>query len=451
MRKKWICLSKTNDACVIDGVRYPGIPVFFSAEGVIEPLSGYMIKLVQRDKTPVSTAETYAFQLQKFWKWISDLERSIAWDKVDDNLLIAYRDSGLGSRAKKSMPQSSTVKAALEVIFQFYVWAEASGRLNNHVAIYSERGDRTFRISAVPNRRGRGNLWSWPHLRTLKKKAGHRPTPTDIELECLHDYIYRESKQAGRDSMIARFYEEGALRVSELRGILTTQVPTWSEIEKALAENITFDLKVKGKGDRERHIPILPELMQAAREYCDGERKAVVESNKKRNLAYTDPKALVLSTKTGQAMTRQALSHRLIHLMRGAGMKKLSGHRIRARALSNIVEAEDLVDETGRSMPIEQILMKAQGRAGHLSPEALRPYLNDVRKTKATGGDDVLMRKSRLRTIEIRLHQYESMLKNVQGLATVAQQVHNGALKKAIAALAEYLETLKAAEACRNQ
>jgi len=418
-----IWFERTSNECLVNGNRYPGIPVFFERRGIIQPLSDYMIELVVRDKIPTSTVETYAFKLQKFWKWIRS--EDVAWDEVDDDTLIQYRDSGLGTKEEKR-PGGNTIKAALEVVFSFYAWAERTKRLVDHVAIYPDRQNRTFLISAIPNQQARSVHWTWPHLRSIEQSVSRRPTPPSEQLEALHGHISTVSKLSSRDGLVAQFYEEGALRVSELLGLRTDDIPSWPEIEAALDSDSEFEITVNGKGARKRPVSFLPELMQRAREYIEGERDRIVQAIKERNRAYREPKDLILSSRTGKRISRQALSHRLIFLMRGAGIRNVSGHRIRARALSNIIESADGVDDTGRPIPAEQVLLKAQEVAGHLSMASLRAYLNDLRKTSATDYKNVLKKQSRLRKVGEQLVQAESLLEDVRSLGYIAQLLRKG-------------------------
>ncbi len=415
----------TSASCQVGQARYGGIPVFYSGDGIVVPLTRYMIQLRYVEGKPRGSVETYAYHLQRFFKWLACQNPIVAWNSVTDVHLISYRDSGFRRGTSESRGNESTIERSLSVIFGFYVWAELAHLLDGHVACYVDRRERVFKISAVL-RNGKRPRWEWPHARALKGRKAHRPTPTDSEIETLHAYIYASSECPDRDAAIAKLFEECAFRTEETLSIAKEMVPSWNEIETALTEDRAFDLEVMGKGGRKRSSPVLPETMQFLREYIEGERAQVVAALKKRDPTYKDSKSLFLSAKTGKALTRTGLSHRMIKLMRGAGMKGVSGHRIRARSLTNIVDAEDQPGPSGQYPPVEQSLMRAQSRAGHLSKEALEPYLNDARKEKFTTGDETLAAHSKLRNLQIKARRVEAVLNESSDSAELMELIKAG-------------------------
>lgn len=416
-------MELTDETCVVEGATYSGIPVFFDEKGVIQPLTDYMIFLVRAERINPSSVETYAYSLQKFWKWLHAHSPAISWNKVTDDHLLLFRDTYRRADGKKC--KDATVKSALEVIFQFYVWAETVNLIRNHVAIYDDKGDRVFHISAIRNHDGGRHEWSWPRLLSIRPKKPWRSTPTPNEIDDLHGTISESTKCIERDAVMARLMRESNMRIGSILSMLTRQVPSRDKIEEAKEANKAVPAIVRIKGGSEEPVAVLPELWEACRMYLEGERKRIVESARLRNPAYAAPKELFLSSKTGLALTRQGGSNRFIHLMRKAGMSGMSGHRIRARGLSDVVENERET-ETGRVLSDEQTLIRASAKANHRNPRSLEPYLTEVAKQKITVGDKYLRTTSKLRTAEGKLKAVESDLKNASALREIAMALRKG-------------------------
>lgn len=404
--EKQVWFHRTSSECLFDGFKCEGIPVFFDSDGYVEPLTQYMIEVVVREGVSLSSAETYAFKLQQFWKFIKRQSgpngKSLSWIDVNDGDLIRYRDEILRGSGRKRVKEASA-KSNLNKIFDFYVWAERTGRIKKVVAIYSDSVDWTFQISAelIHLRKGKFQKWAWPYARRLKVYPAMRGTPSPQQMEVLHQKIYEKSTCPDRDSLMAEIIEHTGLRSFELLQLKTASIPSAGAIYDAKERNEPLFIKILGKGGKERSVPALPELMERARYYANGERKEIIRARKTKNPAFVDEGFLFLSKKTGKCIKRQSLSHRMKALMRAADMPALSGHRIRARALTNIVEAEDGVDEYGRPLPAEQVLLRAAAQAGQSSLMSLAPYLNNSRKSRfRSGADAVLQKEARIRLLD---------------------------------------------------
>ena len=218
---------KTDSRCEINGISYAGIPIFFDDNGVIWPLSDYMISLVYQCRKPASTVKTYAYYLQKFLKHIN--EQEIIWSDVTDGDLIRWRDQMIDIECLRP----ATAFARLLKVFHFYQWAEESGILKYSVATYDECNkascschNRIYQISAV--RRGRSNYYTWPYLPKINQQA-NKHTPVNEEIEKLHVAAFNSST-GQRDSLLLSFYEDLCLRRDEsnqrYRAVTTKPVPT---------------------------------------------------------------------------------------------------------------------------------------------------------------------------------------------------------------------------------
>ena len=378
----------TDTRCVVHGVAYPGIPIFFDADGVIEPFSDYMVHVVRDQRRPATTARTYAAYLQKFLKHLASI--GVDWTDVTDAVLAAWRDSLLDHQHLKE----GTVVAYLSAAFSFYRWAQETGRVRDVVnlsagreGVRSPRDERTYQISAKHSRRG--DVY-WPYL--PKDRGGAvRHTPSHEEIERVHLKAY-ETQTGQRDSLLLGLYETCYLRRSEALSLTVRDIPFSEEIESTLLAEEVFTLTVRGKGGRVRPVIVLPEFMELIREHIEDERARVVARAKRRNPRYVDPRALFLSHTTGRALTKDYVSARLSKLIRSAGVENASGHRFRASGLTALVAAYDGYDESGKLLPAEQVLWKAAERAGHKHWRTLEPYLRIVRSAGAKPRIELMLR-----------------------------------------------------------
>ena len=398
----------TDARCVVRGNAYPGIPIFFDVNGVIEPFSDYMIHVVREQRRPPTTARTYAVYLQKFLKHLASI--GVVWTDVTDGTLIAWRDALL---AQQHLVEG-TVVAYLSAAFSFYRWAEVSGRVRFVVNLYvgrdgvrSTRDERSYQISAKCSRRGEVY---WPNL--PKDPGGAvRHTPSHDEIERVHIEVF-ETQTGERDSLLLSFYEDCYLRRSEALSLTVRDIPFWEDIESKLLAEEVFTLFVRGKGNKLRPVIVLPELMALAREYIEGKRARVVAQAKLRHPRYVDPGALFLSQTSGRALTRDYVSGRISKALRLAGVENASGHRLRASGLTALVAAYDGFDESGKFLPAEQVLWKAAEAAGHEHWRTLEPYLRIVRSSGSKPQIELMLRDhTRVAVLERRVVQLKAKLR----------------------------------------
>ena len=142
---------KTDDRCVIksfiEEIPYPNIPIFFDLNGIIIPVSEFLVYKSIDDTDVSSSVETYAYILQKFLKYIEGEKgcKEVMWNKVTDSHLMEWRDG-----MEKNDYSTNYIIDCLSLVFSFYKWAEINKYLKNHVAIYDD-SDREYAISAVKN------------------------------------------------------------------------------------------------------------------------------------------------------------------------------------------------------------------------------------------------------------------------------------------------------------
>ena len=437
----------TDEQCVIDDVSYIGLPVLFDKDGVMKAPSDYL--RFRYIETGVFQSSLYqmACCLRKFYKHIED--KNIEWDMVHDAHLERWRQYMLSKEGEDI--EAGTARDVISNVFDFYVWCEMNGRLNHHVCIYdvnhNDRNKKIYSISTRKTGRNRGGKsfhnYVWPYLPDVPGRP-NRYTPTPQEIEEAHVEAFNSSV-GERDSLVMSFYEEGGLRVSELLNMDVSEIPLLEEIEELMETGEILQLSVFGKRRKTRHVPILPELLERTREYIDGYRAEIIRKCKKKNVAFIEPSKIFISV-NGASLNRKYLSDRISKILRKIGVKNASGHRIRARAVCNVIAAYDGYNEDGSLYDSRTVLIKAAEFLGHNDWETLRPYLALSRspdfKSKATIQYEQTIR---LNETKRNVEKNISTLKDVKQLNDVAILLRKGHKNKAAELLGDMYDNLSGA------
>ncbi|APE04853.1 hypothetical protein CW735_02765 [Alteromonas sp. MB-3u-76] len=408
-----IFYKTTDENCILQGAfsksSYSGVPVFFDANGVIEAVSNYLIFKAIKDTDQITSVTTYADQLQTFLRFIDEKGKGLSWQNVSDGHLVEFRDAKIMSGNKDSY-----VAGVLRTVFDFYLWAERNKVIRHHVAIYDD--DKEYAISAEKTK----TSWKWPHIPSSTSKA--KPTPTNDDLELLHAVTIEESDVVGtRDSLIFTIYERSARRMEALQ-IKVSDVPDWDEIEEYQAENKLFYVEVTGKRKIDRDLEFLPETMELIREYIENERSDAVSAAKKRNKFYKEPDELFLASTTGKPLNKQYISRRLSGLMKKAGVSG-TGHRVRAKGLTDIVAAFDGFDDRGQPKSAQDVLIKAAEKAGHSNPQSLRHYLA---LSRSEGLAAKMNNIELLRDLEVKVQTRKKQLSQIEMASELFEAILNG-------------------------
>ncbi len=204
---------------------------------------------------------------------------------ADSTLLHARREdvlTYLGARAAQNIRPRSTARL-LSSLKRFYRHWVQRGRLN---------ADPTAQVAAP--------------------KLG-RPLPkflTEAEVESLLAAPDMNEPLGLRDRAMLEVLYACGLRVSELVSLQLSQVNLRQEV-----------LRVTGKGDKERLVPLGEEAVHWLEEYLNKARPRLVERA---------VSALVFPGRAGRPLTRQAFWYRIKHHAQKAGIHKpLSPHTIR--------------------------------------------------------------------------------------------------------------------------
>ena len=138
--------------------------------------------------------------------------------------------------------------------------------------------------------------------------------------------------------------------------------------------------------------------------------------------------------------------NRISKILRKIGVKNASGHRIRARAVCNVIAAYDGYNEDGSLYDSRTVLIKAAEFLGHNDWETLRPYLALSRspdfKSKATIQYEQTIR---LNETKRNVEKNISTLKDVKQLNDVAILLRKGHKNKAAELLGDMYDNLSGA------
>jgi len=366
-----IFFRTTDEDCLIQGTfkrtSQSGVPVFFNEHGVIEAVTDFLIYKALNTKDERSSVITYAEQIQTFLRFFDSKVSDFKWSDITDTHLLEFRDDKLDDQGKAN----SYIYNILRIVFEFLAWAETNKIIRRHVAIYID--DRTYAVSAVKSEKG---YWKWPHLPKVTSKA--QPTPTNNDIEALHVQVFESSEEVGvRDSLILTVYERSARRMEALQ-IKVSDIPDWDEIDDHRDNDKLIYIEVLGKRRRFRDLEFLPETIELIRDYIEDERADVVANAKKRakkqGSYYQEPEEVFIDHVKGTALNKQYISARISALMKKAGIKG-TGHRVRAKGLTDIVASYDGYDKNGQPLAVQDVLLRAAEKAGHTNPTSLRAYL----------------------------------------------------------------------------
>lgn len=231
----------------------------------------------ERRRSP-KTVESYATSLSSFEDYFKSLDSQLTWKTVDEDVIrdwmMSLMDGGM---------EASSVGTRFAALRSFFRYALAHGLV-----------DRDPAYNVDPPKRPK----PLPHF--LKEGEMDR---------LLDDVPWKDSFKGARDkAIIMTFYETG-IRVSELTGLDDGDVDFASS-----------QLKVTGKGNKQRIIPFGKELGSTLRRYI---------SLRDRSIAVKDSPALFLTEK-GKRMNRNLVGRDVKeHLALVSTQKKLSPHVLR--------------------------------------------------------------------------------------------------------------------------
>jgi len=312
-----------------------------STGGEVEPLNAFLDATALRGLSD-RTLRTYAYALLSVWKWMRKVSMSIG--ELTEIHLADYirhlRDVSAEARIPPA-PRSINLRlVVLRALYRFHTnrdlpRAAKAPQLPIPVFVQS------FRVGTCSSRRmGRPSL--------------HVKVPQRLVVPLTHQEVHRffESLRTYRDLAIAALMLFCGLRSREVLSLRKSDVNLLQE-----------EIRVSGKGDKDRVLPLAPYVRRAIASYLDLERPATVHDVLFVKLKGRD--------RRGNPMTHWSLRAVFRFHRARSGVKKANPHRLRHTF------AVDMVRE-GVSLPVLKRLM------GHANIEMTMRYVNlsaeDVRE-----------------------------------------------------------------------
>lgn len=291
-------------------------------KGEIEEANEFLDSLAVRGLSP-RTLRTYAFCLLNFWKWIS--EEKVGLDELTEAQLTRFikyqhRSAPQGKVAAKTINLRLTVAGAL---YRYRTGRELPS------------GHRELKTIPFPYQRGpaadRGYLYPCrPRITRLRVKAPHRVV---VPLTTEEVQAFLDSMCTWRDLSIVALMLLVGLRSREVIGL---------ELEDVQVS--VGSLRVRGKGNKERWVPLPPEAIGPLEAYLHAERPSVEE-----------PQLFVClkGPARGQPLTPAGIRSLFRYHRKTAEVPRANAHRFRHTFGTDMVRA-------GVSLPA---LMRLMGHA----------------------------------------------------------------------------------------
>ena len=410
----------TDERCVINGRPQPGLPLLLEGDGtVVEPASDWFRHLAVVLSRPQTTLRLLGHTMLLFWKYLKKCGTD--WRDVDDDFLMAWRNE----QEIKGGLKKRTINERLSTVFYYYWWAQDQGYIRNVIADPANpdgnsAGAITISVRYFKSKgdaRASGRFSSPLLYRTVREPNLH--TPTTDEATRVHAVLANSGEEglAERNTLMLSWAEEAGLRRKEFGALRVGQIPGWDEIGRLMDEDVPYLLDlIITKGDKQRTIAIVPDLLVRTRDYIEEGRARIISNFRTRlGSSYKTPIEVFISKKSGMALSLGAMTNLFARAFKKAKVSG-SGHRMRARYLTSLVEHyyEEAIEKHGSQISYEIVLLKAAEAAGHSHPTSLRPYLNLVRKRHLTtyNGTDTFHAKQRLLSttsqLRINLHKLKA-------------------------------------------
>ncbi|MGN6448990.1 MAG: tyrosine-type recombinase/integrase [Brucella intermedia] len=415
------------------------IPTLVWEDGLDEWVADYARHLRFVSKQAYSSVEEVVKKLRIFRRFQRKFR--VPFEQVNDDFLLAWQAS------MSSSPMSSGKRRdeCISTVHDLFKWAEERGLLKNHIQVaakyeYDLGPDYVFPISSeqvlVRGRHGQSYI-KW--VSTLTGGGHHhtygmRHTPTSDEVLRLGDEVELHQRNKVRNKLIMDWALLTGARVSEILQIKESDFPGLDDIGDLLAEcgegaNYTVRVERKNRGPSLLRVPL--DLTLRTMEYiaCDEQRLKIID-DRHSGCRRTD-NLVFLSEKTGSALTADSVTRIFGHFFKKASIKKANIHRLRAKYITEVIEAQldrladGGVDVDPTSNWQETVLVMATQLMGHSHPMSLVPYLNEILQRRASKGGRVQPRsiEARERSVNELVRQTASRLKHHVGLAEASRLI----------------------------
>jgi len=262
----------------------------------IRPINDFLDAQALRNLSPRSL-RTYAFDLLNFARWWVE-ENQPSWRRLAETRLSDYVRYQLAAQPARTPNTVNHRLTALRCLYRFHVSRDIPGSL---------RG---------PYRRGKPFRWTRPSRTTLKLKAPRRvvvPLSPDEVLQ------FWQSFRSYRDVSLVALMLANGLRSRELLTLHCADVVP-----------LQACIRVTGKGNRQRVLPLSHDCLLALNRYLDLERPR------------SETPYLFVSLKgarRGQPMTPAGLRSLFRHHRKQTGISRANPHRFRHTFGADMVRA----------------------------------------------------------------------------------------------------------------
>ncbi|WP_143084561.1 site-specific integrase [Massilia yuzhufengensis] len=416
-------LDFTDDGFVYAGKSYTGIPVLLdSRHHFVTPVCDYLRNLVIREKFELGSVKTYAQSIQNFWNYLEQIR--LPYTNVTDKELLSWMNMQ-EARGNKLY----VIGARCDSVFDLYCWLEIHGYITNMVRVPGHNDHAVFEPmlsskKAANGRFRRSRYGIISGIRPKNKDADSlQPTPTSEDLTKLYVVADNPGNQdlTDRNHLLIDWYGQTGVRRVEAQNLTVDQIPEWPAIDRLRSLGHAYELRLTiTKGGKARHIGVLPDLLERTRDWIEGPRDKIIRRFKRNGLAYSEPKEIFVSSKTGKALTLTSMTNLFTAFFSEANVEG-HGHRLRAYYLTNLLHAEveaaigTLRSNGGSAVGIDWdlILRKVAERAGHQNLESLRKYVTILKKkyNKISGHDDFVTIEQSIRAMKQQLYLIEHRIR----------------------------------------
>lgn len=375
-------LLKTDSSCIIDSRSYPSTPVLLDVYGAVVSVPTHWFRHICLSRTQ-TTVNQYSHVLTAFWGYLRKRQRD--WREVDDAFLTRWRNEMKdGSESVKGI-QDGSVNSNLLAVIAFYKWAQEYRYITNRIGVTKD-GEAPYPIRLVLRETRKRKRVVWPYMIRRNRKPT-APVPTAEQIDQLYVHLSGPTTAKHRNQLLASWSLGSGLRRGELEYLKVTMLPTAKECLELSAANRVYWMLIRGKGGKERNVPVDPDLLLDTRAFSFGSKEYPSSRElmvKKRKRPMKDD-SIFLNSKTGEALLGQSMSHIFRHAFALATGRADRGglrlHRLRARFATKLVQelaiaAVEKGQHVGDPSVQRNILEDAAEILGHTDIKTLRPYLS---------------------------------------------------------------------------
>lgn len=368
--------------CIINGKERNDLPMLHDPCGIDDAFalhaSDYLLHRALSRSSASSSLRKMAIALRKWSRHC--FTEGAPWESPSDEMLVAWRDE-LEVAPKKNWLSSkyklrrrhATINFNLNVVFEFYVWCEDVGILRDLVRRPSSPKPLPYKYPLSANSSQSGALHCSCLFTSTQKPSRH--IPNEAEVRDLHRAANRRVHGA-RDTLVMLWFEETGLRRAEaLRELKVAAIPHYEEIQDRQKSGGDFTISIRGKRSRTRDVTVTPMLMEMTRDYIEIERQKTIARCNRSCAVYQAPDVVFLSQRGGP-LSLNYWSNIMTMTFREAGVRNASGHRLRAKFATSLLEA--LIESSiraGLTVDYSKMLLIVSERLGHARLESIEPYL----------------------------------------------------------------------------